>query len=735
MVNEATVKHTVGVRCVQKRREECERKARRGEMDPRLEFTFQLLIDATGLTRADIMDHVFEGNMLDEINQLFLPHMRNTLLWYYQEGLQASTSAAAHHHPPKKKLFLTDGWSVPLTGICIYMFRLNTSKQLPEEGFHKDLFCGIIDVTRVGLVSTIERIVEHVFMEALAHPAPDAEDDEASCPMVRNQLLPGLRSFCSALRVCEEVCNERNIFDDDTSLVSHIQGPEDARALANGPDEVMKLEERLKLWMKRVHEVVMESQQLRRENDSSGPQDELEYWKRRGAQFSQIVTHLQSHESLKQWRELDKKITFCYNEARDNAKFIQSMEKCCHSLYLHDPVQMKDSILSLLQTVRLIHSVSKFYNTTERTSSFMVKITNQMIETCKLYVTCRGKETIWSQTRTEVREKLTHCINLNQVYHSTYITVKNQPFLPGLAPFGFSENYVFGKFDTFCDRLSKIIQLFDLVDDYNTLFERRMEGLLLGEALEESMRRFEDAKKGIMNKPYDYLDHRNKEFDEDYENFMAAIDAMKESIGNMIEENFASVWETPQGIKFLVRFEKVSEKIPLTKMDEKYDRVLKYCEKEVERILKLFRKQRDDPLLPRNFPPIAGRIKWVRSLQCHLQDLVQSVSAHPILQNLTATAELVRRYATVATTLHAYEQEMIRTWTNHNISMVDEGLKQTLLALCPKTGRLRVNLDYRLTLLIREADCMAKMNLPVPVVARALLSKRSYFTLVNDTLQ
>jgi dynein heavy chain len=39
--------------------------------------------------------------------------------------------------PPKKKLFLTDGWQVPLSGICIYMFRLNTGKQLPEEGFHK----------------------------------------------------------------------------------------------------------------------------------------------------------------------------------------------------------------------------------------------------------------------------------------------------------------------------------------------------------------------------------------------------------------------------------------------------------------------------------------------------------------------------------------------------------------------------------------------------------------------
>lgn len=37
----------------------------------------------------------------------------------------------------------------------------------------------------------------------------------------------------------------------------------------------------------------MESEQLRREVDSSGPQDELEYWKKRGAQFSQLVSHVQ----------------------------------------------------------------------------------------------------------------------------------------------------------------------------------------------------------------------------------------------------------------------------------------------------------------------------------------------------------------------------------------------------------------------------------------------------------
>lgn len=60
-------------------------------MDPRLEFAFQLLMDATQLSRHEVMDHVFEGDMLDEINQLFLPHMRSTLLWYYQEVEEPET--------------------------------------------------------------------------------------------------------------------------------------------------------------------------------------------------------------------------------------------------------------------------------------------------------------------------------------------------------------------------------------------------------------------------------------------------------------------------------------------------------------------------------------------------------------------------------------------------------------------------------------------------------------------
>lgn len=180
-----------------------------------------------------------------------------------------------------------------------------------------------------------------------------------------------------------------------------------------------------------------------------------------------------------------------------------------------------------------------------------------MIETCKSYITSRGKETIWTQDRSLVRTRLSNCIKLNHIYRETYYGVREQPFIPNQSPFGFSENFVFGKFDIFCDRLSKIISMFNLIDDYNHLFARRLEGLLLGEALDEAVASFDDAKKVIVSKKYDYLDHRNPDFNEDYDTFLGKTDTLKMSIGTVIESNFDSVWETPQCMRFLIRFEKV----------------------------------------------------------------------------------------------------------------------------------------------------------------------------------
>lgn len=76
-------------------------------------------------------------------------------------------------------------------------------------------------------------------------------------------------------------------------------------------------------------------------------------------------------------------------------------------------------------------------------------------------------------------------------------------------------------------------------------------------ALDDAIKNFEEAEQVATAKSYDYLDPRNADFDTDYDDFMTKTDVLKQNIGNIIEKNYADVWETPQGIRFLTRFEKV----------------------------------------------------------------------------------------------------------------------------------------------------------------------------------
>lgn len=68
---------------------------------------------------------------------------------------------------------------------------------------------------------------------------------------------------------------------------------EEAKAFVAKENAVEQVEERVRLWIKKLKDFMVESKQVKRENDTSGPQQELEYWKRRGAQFSQLVNCLQ----------------------------------------------------------------------------------------------------------------------------------------------------------------------------------------------------------------------------------------------------------------------------------------------------------------------------------------------------------------------------------------------------------------------------------------------------------
>uniref|UniRef100_A0A8D1KVR1 AAA+ ATPase domain-containing protein n=1 Tax=Sus scrofa TaxID=9823 RepID=A0A8D1KVR1_PIG len=272
--------------------------------------------------------------------------------------------------------------------------------------------------------------------------------------------------------------------------------------------------------------------QMRKEADDSGPLTELEHWKRMSAKFNYIIEQIKgpsckavinvlnvAHSKLlKNWRELDARITDTANESKDNVRYLYTLEKVCQPLYNYDLVSMAHGIQNLINAIRMIHSVSRYYNTSERMTSLFIKVTNQMVTACKAYITDGGTNHVWDQETPIVLTKIQVCISI-------FIFIKLLP--SGEKSFEVSEMYIFGKFEAFCKRLEKV-KMITIVQTYSALSNSTIEGIDIMAI------KFKNIYQGVKKKQYDILDPRRTEFDTDFLDFMTKINGLEVNIAGYI---------------------------------------------------------------------------------------------------------------------------------------------------------------------------------------------------------
>lgn len=137
-----------------------------------------------------------------------------------------------------------------------------------------------------------------------------------------------------------------------------------------------------------------------------------------------------------------------------------------------------------------------------------------MVKGCKSYITDKGRTTIWEVPADVMVDRLANCVRLYKQYRECFYRIKRKiDATPEERPFEFSEMYIFGKFDAFCKRCEKITQLLNTVTMYSVLLECQIEGT---EPIAVKITKITDNMK---KKPYDVLEYRAPEFDEDFDEF------------------------------------------------------------------------------------------------------------------------------------------------------------------------------------------------------------------------
>ncbi|CAM9783398.1 unnamed protein product, partial [Ectocarpus sp. 6 AP-2014] len=523
-----------------------------------------------------------------------------------------------------------------------------------------------------------------------------------------------------------------------------------AKAAARDPEVVSHYVELLEEWCSKIRLCLDDSDRASSEKVNSGPDTELDYWRRRAQRLTSITEQLKTKACklvigvlqqvtkqaedvlidrqkvftlVKQWRKIDVDITEAANEAKDNVKYLATLERFLEPLASGDLDQILEILPGLMNAVKMVHTIARYFNTTARMTKLFMKITNQLIESCKDAINGQeAPEKIWDQDPGPLLELLEQTLRLNERYQELYQGTKDRLLaMPKGKQFDFSEAQIFGRFDLFSRRAIKLIDLFSTIQQFKKLQEARIEGM------EPLLDGFKTAVMVFRVKGHSLLDYHSNRFDRDFVEFNVRVGELEEQLRVFINRSFESLTSIEQSLALLEKYQTVLHREAMRHdLNSKVMVIFHNYGQELVAVQDAYERYKNFPPTARNMPPVAGNIHWSRHLLRRIEDPMERFHAYPGVLHTKDSRKLIKTYNKVARTLVAFEYMWYEAWCRA-VEAARGGLTATLIIRHPKTGRLYVNFDPEILQLIREAKCLVRMGVSIPEGAKMVLLQEGRF--------
>ena len=160
------------------------------------------------------------------------------------------------------------------------------------------------------------------------------------------------------------------------------------------------------------------------------------------------------------------------------------------------------------------------------------KVTNQMIVKCKQsLLEGDSSDLLWEHDPAVLVERMEVCLKLNEAFQEQYRLTKDKLLtMPKGKQFDFNQMQIFGKFDLFCRRVIKLIDMFGTIHQFNSLASHNLEGM------DELILQFHRIIEEFKVKKHDLLDYHNNKFDRDYVEFNVQISELESALQDFINQ-------------------------------------------------------------------------------------------------------------------------------------------------------------------------------------------------------
>lgn len=308
--------------------------------------------------------------------------------------------------------------------------------------------------------NSVLNIMEKVFYPNIFHSS--SKWNEAS----RRELMGLYHRFMASLT---ESANEENGRTTLYLPAKHCTHDHEFDIFANDKDWIQQLEAIAIHWTRQI-KGVLNSQYHDITSESKGPIQELRYWKLRTEDLSGISDQLKccevhslisilidaSSKYAKPVRTLEALIQEGLDQAENVVKFLVILQDPCERLSKLSPVEIPMLLPELMNCTRLIYTHSTNYNTNDKISDLLRRISDEIIRQCSKHVSLPN---VFCGKVNEIVNILKQCRSCCQcwkdLYNRTALSINGK----ASASWKLNDTSIFAATDAFMQRCEDLVEI------------------------------------------------------------------------------------------------------------------------------------------------------------------------------------------------------------------------------------------------------------------------------------
>ncbi|KAJ3024564.1 UNVERIFIED_CONTAM: Dynein heavy chain 2, axonemal [Siphonaria sp. JEL0065] len=523
---------------------------------------------------------------------------------------------------------------------------------------------------------------------------------------------------------------------------------------AKSKDVVQRLESLVIHWTRQIKEVV-NNQHTSETTENSGPLEEIQFWRSRcddlsgiseqlnRADLKKILSVLEFAKSsyLEQFLRLSNLIKEGTMQAQDNLKFLSTLTDPCQTLASSEPKDIIIVLPKLLNCIRMIWANSKNYNTKERLTSLLRKVSSEIISRCCAKISL---EEIFHGDVHASMTSLQDSINCGESWKTTYKRTVIHISKYSANPWDFDQSSIFAQIDAFVQRCRDLLE----VCEGQIQFSRKItggekepipifggtKGPEIAKSLEDIEVAFERNLASLWNIRKFILDVKATRWHDDFNAFKQGVKDLEVMMQNTIISAFEGATTVDSSVELLEIFHHLAKREAIKRtVEKKTADVYSLFMQELNTVKVEFETHRKAPEILRSHPDFAGSAYWARSLLKRVQFSQASLAAAYYLPHTPLADEAKLQYEPVVSALEDYISKTHAEWVQNVDPNLAEKLEGTLMARRDKDF-LDMKFDHDLLRAFAEIHYWQKLKCDVPFYVQEIFSKREELRILRENV-